>query len=245
KAYLRRGQTEKFRKTIETLFQSPASEGPIYTREQIVTDYSEEREWAAAKICAQVAAEQGEFWAPIALADCCEALQEWKQAEQYFRAVDQQRGSMYWYEFTLRTGKGDKESARAAARELIDGAQLDVSDQAQYAYANGDRKEALRLYEIKFAEQPNPYYGLMVALQADELKESDKRDAALRRTIEDGPRYRRRMTGEGRPELIALARAMASDLAGNARGEIDHQWAIDTCKSADAAERMNFNNFLG
>jgi tetratricopeptide (TPR) repeat protein len=250
--YRRQDQIDRWLATLEELLKQP-DYGLVHAgvRGTIAKYFMSRKEWKKALPYAEQAAESYSAAALLAAADCHEGLQQWQQAEAYTRATAlRYRGSeLVWYFFCKRTGEGDLDAARQLADRHVKNVDrtefyADLFSVGVFYILEKQPEKALDVFEQEFAKNGNPYMGLHLALLADQLKDAQKRDAALRRISTEGPKYNRIATGKPRQELIALAALLAKDLAKGGKGEIDLDDADKLRSTGDDAERMNYNYFL-
>lgn len=251
-AYQKQGKTDHWLATLEDFLQQP-DYGLQHAQVQvdIANHYMERHEWEKALPYAMGAAGTGSQWGMLAAAKCYEALQDWNPAEEMYRVTSlRYRGSsLQWYYFCRRTGQGDAASARDAALDFMNtpgNVDDDLSrfEAGEFWMLDRVPDEAIKYFERLAAESTNPYYGLHLALLADQAKKTGQRDAALDRVVSKGEEYLRIATQQPRRELVGLAKLMVADLKNGGHGEIDLMTAKRLRSTADETEQMNFNYYL-
>jgi tetratricopeptide (TPR) repeat protein len=239
--YQEHGKMDQWVATMEKMLDLP--DYGLYharIRASIAGYYINHRQWQKARPYAEGAAQSYSAWGLECASDCYEGLQQWEEAEQMLRAeAERYRGhELGWYYFCKRTGQGDLESARELARKAIESPDEDPIAAAAYWCLENQPAKALPPGEKALANRNDPYDGLFVALLADELKENQRRDAALQQVVTKGPGYRGGPRNEPRPELVALGTLMAGDLARGGKGEIDVPAAEKAASKGNADEQM-------
>lgn len=221
--YRRQGDLAKWRSTLQAFLKEPSpglehARARVMIAEQWMRDGKPEE----ALPYATDAASTGAAWAMECLAECYERLGRWEDAETLVRTKVERYPALAvdWYAWCRRTGRGDQAAAEKYAREQIaswrEPSPGRLAGQiAVFHWLTGRRREALAAWEQAFAFSNNPAEGILVALVADALKETDRRDAAIKRTIEQGGQFRRE--GSTRGELLALAEQFR--MAWSAPGE--------------------------
>lgn len=221
-------------------------------RSNIAQHFISKRQWAKALPYALGAAECGSDWGLYSAADCHEGMRNWQLAEGVLREIAERYDSsrLAWYFFCRRTGQGDLAAARALAREYLtnpdtDRRQLEWFSVGDFYLLEGDGETALKHFERCYQKTNDPYEGFRIALVADQLKETQRRDAALQQIQQKGTDFIVYSTNKPREHLLALADMILDDLDAGGRGEIDLAGA-DKLASAieDDLARMNFHYYL-
>lgn len=251
--YMKKGDEGRWLQTLEAALRLPDYGLEHATiQKNIAWHFMGKKEWKRALPYATAAAESYSCWGLLCAAACYEGLQEWEKAEEYVQAAAHRyrESSVEWYYFCRRTGHGDLQAARNLAKAYVDDPSAQDARDAQYAASafyilEKQPDKVLAIYRESFAQLADPFFGLWVALLADELKDAKTRDAALARIRADGPSAVRKEIGKARKELIQLAAWIEGDLAQAGKGEIDLT-AVDKLRAAmeDAREQAYFDLFL-
>jgi len=226
RACVYQGKKEQWQAALDELFRTLPDEGYVLdmVRHDVATDLMERGRWEDAKPLMLAAAEAG---IPPAIphgAECCEAVHDWSQTERLYRemAARQEECVMYWYFFCKRTGEGDFAAAKQAAENYIRG--LPEEKQKRSAWVafffemEGQPEKALEIHKALFAKSGDPINGIWLALLADQLQDSQTRDAALQ-GVKSARNVRR--PGEPQTPLVNLAKQIINDFAGDGKGELD------------------------
>ena len=251
KVYLNQGHEDQWLATLEEYLEQPDyGLGHARTRKAIAWHFMEKGELERALPYAEDAAASYAQWALLTAATCHKAMKHWDKAEQYYKAaaLRYKDGNMRWFRFCKVTGHGDLQAAREVALEHVEkvkarGPEADRSDVGLFHLLDGEPDKALPYYEEAFARNNNPFFGLMAALLADRLGQSEKRDRLLRETKTRGPKYL--VYGKPRQQMLAVAGLMADDLAAGAKGQIDLPAAEKLIATAHPTEQVKLNYFLG
>ncbi len=251
--YAKKGEENRWLETLEAALQLPDyGLDHAAIQKKIAWHFMDKKEWTRALPYATAAADCYSEWGLLCAAACHEGLEEWEKAEQYVRATaDRYRSSAVgWYFFCRRTGHGDLQAARDLAQAYVDDPSAQDSRDARYDVAafyvlEKQLDKALAIYREAFAELADPFFGLWVAILAEELQDAKTRDAAFARIRTDGPSAVRKDIGKVRKELIELAGLIERDLAQAGQGQIDLK-AVDKLRAAiqDPYELGYFDLFL-
>lgn len=183
------------------------------------------------------------------LAQCLEALRKWDQAEAVLQAGAQRYpGTVGWYAFCRRTGKGDARAAETQLRGVLESGQLDRMRAVEAAYElarlAGDAAAMGKALENAPVIAGHPSNQLLFLLNeqppptGDALKERlDGVIAAATRG--DGPGV-----GGPRPELVALAKAIAA-VGLEPAGRIDAASLRAMAAQLDSRKRCSLHYLLG
>jgi tetratricopeptide (TPR) repeat protein len=242
--YRSQGKTDEWRATLEEYLKQPDYGLDHATvRVQIARQYMRLKQWDKATPYAQAAAETYASWALQAAAECFEARQDWKAAEEIYKAIFERYpvGSAVadWYGFCRRTGHGDVKAARQAAKDYFD---EHPQERLPSVYVlEKDLPKARERYQRLFQMGHDPLYAMHVALLSDQLHEDAARDAALAEIKEAaaraeaarnaGNRVMRNLTGTTEC-VTALAGLITDDLAKGGKGQIDLAAADRLCEAA-------------
>jgi len=229
---------------------------------KLVRYFSERKEWKKALRSIRDRSIQG---SQSLTARCYEGLQDWKEAEKVY----QDAGGLHWFMFCRRTGEGDLESSRDAARARIENLDPEYRANQRYElmtyYLLEDQPEkALVEIEDSLAASfnapkdrisliPIPVKALWKVLIADRLKDAEKRDEALNLIINykenrQVPQYgpSERVPPKNNPSgTAAVAKLILDDLAQGGQGRIDLDAAEHLAGSIqDPEERFMFRFLL-
>lgn len=248
--YWAEGKMDLWLATLEAYLKEPDyGLGHAKVQEQIAYEFMGRGEYQRALPYAEGAAECYSGWGLKCAARCHEGLRNWKEAEAYFRNIaERYRGSTFdWYFFCRRTGKGNVGAARQCVEDALADpstrAVLDGGAVAFFFLLEGRHEEALAGFQKCFQNCLDPYFGLCVALLADQLGRADLRDQALKKIETDGKQYINQATGRPFEELIALAALLTGDLANGGKGEIDAAALEKLCPKDNARTAVDVQCF--
>ncbi len=254
KVYKAQGKMDLWLATLEEALDKPdydLEHGEIRT--VIAHELMEQKEWKKALPYAQAAAQTGAGWAMAAVAYCYEGVQDWENAEAWFRTTSLRYDDCDpgWYFFCRRTGHGDIEAARRRMLERIENAP-NVVDEKRFLLAKGLfyvlEGQPEKGLEILFDEipgnAPSPYH-LHIAMVADRLGEPEYRGIALRRATRGVPSGFRLSTDKPQKKLARLAKHLNEDLRREGKAELDLKVLEKLRREAEDAEWTDFSYFLG
>lgn len=183
------------------------------------------------------------------LAQCQEALGKWDRAEIVLETgAERYPGTVSWYAFCRRTGKGDAQAAEVQLRGVLESGQLDRMRATEAAYElarlAGDAAAMTRALKNAPAIAGHPSTRLLVLLNeqpppaGESLKE--KLDGVITAaTTGDGPGV-----GGPRPELVALAKALA-EVGLETTGRIDAAPMRALALKLDSRKRCTLQCLVG
>lgn len=254
KAYDALGQEDKWLATLQEHLKMPHQGlGHSKTEGAIARILCLKGHWETALPYAEAAAGSGAFSGLRTAAVCHEGLGHWAEAERYYKANAERYpplGYVHWYLFCRRTGKGHVEVPRAWIEQLFAEPESRehriIADSAAAFYVlEGNLETALSLYKKAFHKQNNPYYGLLVALVADQLGQTEECDAALKRIVEKGPGFPNPTTGKADHNEIRLAKMLIQDLAEGGQAALDVEAARKLHPDDSPYDQVNLDYFLG
>ncbi|MCA9015516.1 MAG: tetratricopeptide repeat protein, partial [Planctomycetaceae bacterium] len=185
--YYKRGETEKWKETMETALELPSlGLQNANIESKLAYYYMEQGKWEEAKPHAVKAAMTYSGWGLKCAAKCFEGLGNLDQAEALTRACSMRYESSAadWYFWCVRTNTGDIDSARQLAEQRLL-ANPTTSDFTQmmelgiFQLTQGLKSEAFGTFSTAFQKYQNAYLGLHAALLADELDLTNQRDELL------------------------------------------------------------------
>jgi len=144
--------------------------------------FMDRREWDQAKPYALQAADSYSAFGLLSAGRCLEGLEEWEEAEKYFRAVSQRYDSSWldWYFWCHRTGRGDVAAAAEFCREQFPKLPEQLAHLqlvAIYQQLEGNLDQALAIHERYRAQPDERDYCLLSAIVIlDGLKRNEERD---------------------------------------------------------------------
>ncbi len=243
--YLQKNDEAHWLSTLERYLQTEDfGLGQARVRVNIANHYIELRDWAKARSYAEAAAGTGADWALVKAAQCAEAMQEWNEAEQYYRADSQryESASLQWYLFCKRNGKGDVNGAEALAFQTLDGAlqrgHLGPFDAATvYALAKRDA-DAAKSFEKGFDKGLNIAEGIYAAVWFDALGDGAARDrilAKVRKNPGNNPK-----THPGYRAHMWMATAMTQIAAGGENAKLDLEHVDELAAALSRHDRPYF-----
>jgi tetratricopeptide (TPR) repeat protein len=187
-AYKAQGKIEQWQKTLdEFLTKEDYGLDHAQVRVQIARYFMGRKEWDKATPYAEAAARTWAGWAMQCAGECAEGRQDWKRAEQWFRAVSERYESSWleWYLWCRRTGKAELQAAQQLAGERAErvGAGASAGDllaAGVFWTLTGRPQEALEAFRRANTKQAGESTLFFVALAADAAGKRAERDAAWR-----------------------------------------------------------------
>ncbi|WP_339730576.1 tetratricopeptide repeat protein [uncultured Gimesia sp.] len=185
--YYKRGETEKWKETLEKALELPSLGLQNANIESKLAYYHMDRgEWELAKPHAVKAAMTYSGWGLLCGAKCYEGLGDLQQAEVFVRACSMryEPNAANWYFWCVRTDFGDIESARRLAEQRLL-ANPTTSNLPQtmelgvFQLTQGLKSEAFDTFSTAFQKHKDTFCGLHAALLADELELTSQRDDLL------------------------------------------------------------------
>jgi tetratricopeptide (TPR) repeat protein len=185
--------------------------------------YMHGKQWKKALSHAKEAAESYSCWGLQVLAECREAMNDWSQAEEIYKAMGERYPTqvVYWYDFCRRTGRGDLDAARSEFRKVVGPRRILSSREAVVFYILEKEPANVQTILQHFARDGNPICELHLALLADQAHDKSTRDKILADVKQKAAKYRMTGTRQNYACFGALAGLMADDLAKGGKGEID------------------------
>jgi tetratricopeptide (TPR) repeat protein len=186
----------------------------------------------------------------LCAAQCYEALQDWENAEKYYRAAAERYLKTWWYSFTRRTGQGDGQAAREFTSKVLKNPPRNTRslDAVFYftLYSGELAAAAQRIEKNWTADTEVLYNGLLYALMLMELKQPDRALLVLRETqrLVDQPGESPRLTrSAGLRSLLVLIEA---DLSAKGTADLS-QAALKKARQRLGADSYltSFDYFLG
>jgi len=185
--YYNRGETEKWKETLEKALELPSLGLQNGNIESKLAYYHMDRgEWELAKPHAVKAAMTYSGWGLLCGARCYEGLGDLQQAETFMRACSMryETSAADWYFWCVRTDFGDIESARRLAEQrLLENPTISNLTQTMelgvFQLTQGLKSEAFNSFSMAFQKHKDAYCGLHAALLADELELTSQRDDLL------------------------------------------------------------------
>ena len=157
--------------------------------------YMHGKQWKKALSHAKEAAESYSCWGLQVLAECREAMNDWSQAEEIYKAMGERYPTqvVYWYDFCRRTGRGDLDAARSEFRKVVGPRRILSSREAVVFYILEKEPANVQTILQHFARDGNPICELHLALLADQAHDKSTRDKILADVKQKAAKYR--MTG--------------------------------------------------
>ncbi len=190
--YQGRGETDRWQETLESFLEQPSyGLEPARVRVTLAEHFMERGERDRAVEYADAAAQTGAAWAMLCASQCHEARGDWEESEEWVRLTSERyRGQgTKWYDWCLRTGRGNREPARelaiAAASRLVQ-----TNDSGWflklglYHLVDGDDPRARSMFKVAYERAGGAYVGMQVVLLSDVLKKLDDRNKALKAVLE-------------------------------------------------------------
>ncbi|MGI9177198.1 MAG: tetratricopeptide repeat protein, partial [Pirellulales bacterium] len=183
------------------------------------------------------------------LAQCHEALRKWERAEAVLKAgFERYPGTVGWYAFCRRTGKGDARASEAQLREVLESGQLDRMRAADAGYElarlAGDAVAMRRALEVAPAMAAHPSNQLLFLLNEQPPPTGDALQKKLGAVITAATEGDSPGVGGPRPELVALAKALAAT-GLEATGRIDAAPLQALAAKLDSRKRCTLGYLLG
>lgn len=239
--YRLQGNMDRWLATLEEYLNKPDYQlNHSLVLAEIATEFMNRKQWEKALPYAKGAAGSGAAFGLLCAGTCYEGLQQWPEAEQFFRATSERYDdlSFEWYFFCRRTGEGDVNAARNHANAYL-------SRRFQFASMNlcipvttfyllekqSDKASAIIDNGTKKWRKPGPYDFLWQAVVADLVHDHNKRDQAIEQARVLADKLNRdHSTGtvnaaktKGPPDGGAgiLAELIVKDVAAGGQGNID------------------------
>ncbi|MCA9005164.1 MAG: hypothetical protein KDA70_07795 [Planctomycetaceae bacterium] len=195
--YYDRGETEKWKPTIEKALALPSYGLEIpRIHYQLANYHMQKGEWEEAKPHAVQAAASYSGWGLSCAASCYEGLGDLEQSEAFVKACSRRYESSVtdWYFWCVRNNTGDLESARRLAEQhlLANTENSNLTQRMQlgvYQIIQGSNSQAFDTFLSAFKKFNNSYCGLHAALLADDLERYDQRDEILSQVAEQFSNY--------------------------------------------------------
>lgn len=209
--------------TLENSLLCPTSGlEPFQVKEDIARYYFRIRRFEEALRFAEEAAEGFSTDGLLCAAECHEALQNWKEAEAYYRAASERDSETWWFSFTKRTGRGDSDAARdftTISLENPDKKLYTLDPSFYFALFSGNHEAAIKRIEGNWSKDSKVLFnGFLYALLLDEQKRTDDAISILRQTLYlmDQPNKEQKIVRT--PAIRNLMKLIEADLAagGNA-----------------------------
>jgi hypothetical protein len=203
RAWLKQNNEQQWQKTWdEYLQQEDYGLSQERARVNVAEYFMRQGRWNEALPYAEAAAGSGARWALECAGDCLTGLGRYAEAEDYFRGAAERyvASSPSWYFWCRRTGRGDRQAARAFVRQAMDNrfVAVNLSHKLSFLVLDNDKATALAGYRESLARQASPMFAWMAALLAHELKQPDVRNTSLQivRQSANDERYKRPFLGE-------------------------------------------------
>ena len=247
----RRGQFDRWVATLEEYLKQPDyGLGHFAVQSEIAWHFMWQKEWEKALPYAKGAADSYSSWGLLCAADCQEGLQHWDEAEKHNRACSERyrSHSLRWYFFCRRTGEGNLEEARRLAQAFVKNlaqlfpSEVNHTDLAAFYLLEGEAEKAVPQLEQALAKEINIYDVLWLALVADQLKDVQKRDAALNRVkILSVKKDEAAAAPQGVSGLVDL---IQKDLVQGGKGHVDLEAADKLAARLEGVDRFAFHFLL-
>jgi tetratricopeptide (TPR) repeat protein len=213
------------------------------TCEQIANFYLEDQKWHKALPYAERAAETYSGWGLLCHANCCEAMRDWEQAEQLYKAVAlrYQNSAYSWYCFCKRAGMGEVEEARKVALAYTD--MKDRTDpfwKAVIFILEKQPEKALSTLQSSVY----PWDKFLLFTMADQVNDYTTRDAAMQAILEMGKSDPNGKADLPPKEMIAMTKMIAADLT-NKQSKIDLKIAETLIEKNEPTTQMMCYYYLG
>ncbi len=214
--------------------------------------YVSEGKFAEAQPYAEAAAQTRAQWAMMSAAEVAEGLQQWDKAEAWVReASEHYNQPLSYFDWCVRTGHGDQNGARDAARPAAEtlATRDDRASQVEAAtfyLETGERKQAAAVLMRMCFSTGDPWAGLILALDSQEHGETEIRDKELAAVIEKGP-HTNAGFGSPRMELVELAKMFQSAWKANAPLDLQAcgKLAGDAAANHEVNEASNVQSLVG
>jgi tetratricopeptide (TPR) repeat protein len=251
-SYLQQGNLQGWQATLDEYLQQPDEGGLSHAqvRVTIARHFMTRREYDKALPYADAAAETWAGWAMMCASECHELLGQWDQAELWVRRTAERYDDsrLSWYLWCKRTGRGDVQAAQRLAAEYVRPLEQQTNPDALelggiFHILSGKPAKAIQYFQKAFSLTNNPYSGLQIAILADQLGDSETRDATLQTIAEKGHEYL--YQGQPLKEHLALAKLFQQCLAKGPRAWLDLKAADDLVNQAQGADKTNLCYFIG
>jgi tetratricopeptide (TPR) repeat protein len=258
--YLTQGDEAKWLSTL-----TEALEHPDYAldhamiQSNIAWHFINKREFAKAKPYADGAAGSYSSWGLLVAAYCEEGLGHWDVAEDLIRRnAERYEKGMSWFEWCMRTGKGDLRSAEQLALQTIQSPRGDdegreaLTIAAGYHLFKGQTAEAEKTLDESFRKYNDTWSGMQLAVLREAARDFAARDAILQNSItsaDQNPPSPGRPNPQSdwvRPRIAELARVYQQGCAAGPAGKLDLTAVEKVLRETDwPRERQNMCYFIG
>lgn len=235
-------------KALQSLDEHSSSYEIDTARVEVAQQYARKGMYDKALPYAEKAAESGSESAMQCAANCREKLGRWDDAEAMYRSIDQAHPGPYdrYYQFCVRTGRGDRAAAGAVVRDkipqlLVAGDRESLTSAAVYEYLEGKPDEALTHLKKSANDFSDPWDSLMAALMCDARGEAQERDRLLT-AAEKGDKQ---FDPPPRKELQRLAAMIREACAEGAKAELDDNELERLIASTTIHEQVNLQYMAG
>jgi len=240
-ACLSQGDDARYVATLRRYLATEEVSGLDHARvdEELAWYYMKRVDYPRAKPFALAAASTGAGWGMECAQACAEGLgdldaEDWcrQNAERYSSAI------LRWYQFHLRTGRGNPAQAEEMARHRVSDLErhsdaASLLDAALIYEEMGEHDQCRSLLAKSFAAVANPYAGLMLALMSWEAGDVPVARTALTRILRDGRGFR--YDGQLSSEQVELAEVFAAALKETPVRQLDAmrmQHMLDHCDTS-------------
>ncbi len=241
--YYEKGDKKKYVATLEEYLKHPdyhLTHGKFC--EKIAYHYMSDRKWHKALPYAERAAETYSAWGLRCLANCYEALQDWKKAEELHKAaaLRYRNSATTWYFFCKRTGAGDVETARQTALDHIEQPEATDLFSAGYFWLLEKQPEKAITY---LRRSKSPWDKFLLLAAADQANDSETFDATLKSILEIGENNANNQDTNLSKDMIGLASLFANDRADKV-SKIDVTAATELINTSEPVTQLIFTYYL-
>lgn len=218
---------------------------------EIARLYMEQGKYEQALPYAEAAAESWAEWAMRCAAECNERLDHWQQAETWYQRIAERydEPSVY-YSFCVRTGRGDKPAALAAARRQAatlsnESDREKLVDVAVVQYLEGESDAALSTLEKSATRYGDPWAALLAAIMRDGRGEAAQRDQLLADAVKSPTQEIQQRPTLYRPWLRSMASQMQSACSDDPKAPLEPAALEKLLAEADRPEQANIRYIAG
>lgn len=234
--YKEAGKTDQWLATLESFLQAEDTGlDHAKVRVELARYYMAQKDFRRAEPFAAAAAETWAQWAMDCAVQCYEGLGEWDKAELWARRIAERYQPAVWFQWCLRTGKGDLQDALRMLKQHLDrpGGARNLEDLVLLGicqYLTRELPAATETFREVNRQVKRTSLQLFLATIHDQNGGRAERDALLKDVSADEP-------------LAPLAAVFRDNLAKGEKAELDRQRA-DAVVKAMPADRRATGYFL-
>lgn len=188
KLYSKHGDEQRWVDTLLASLKLPAlGLDDDRSRVDLANYFMRRKEWEKARPHVEIAARSYANWALSCASDFYEGTGDWTKAELFQRAISEryEHSAKSWYLWCRRTGRGDLAAARAQMQAELEYLRSFPTVEGRGTASTlltleGQPEESFRVLHEGVELGNRPFYCLLAALRADELRQTALRDKFLK-----------------------------------------------------------------